>query len=66
MKISVNDVTLELPDDATLQDALDAREIKPQGIATAVNGTVVPAHRRKSKTLVDGDKIVIIKAFYGG
>ena len=66
MKISVNDVALELPEEATLQHALDAKEIKPQGIATAVNGTVVPAHLRATKTLADGDKIVIIKAFYGG
>lgn len=66
MKVSVNEVTIELPEGATLQDALDAREIKPQGIASAVNGAVVPALLRSSKKLGDGDKIVIIKAFYGG
>lgn len=66
MKITINDVALELPEGATLQDALDAKAIKPQGIATAVNGTVVPGNLRGSKPLADGDKIVIIKAFYGG
>ncbi|MDE5827579.1 MAG: sulfur carrier protein ThiS [Duncaniella sp.] len=66
MKISINDVAVQLTDGATVQDALDAKEINPQGIATALNGTVIPAGSRASKTLREGDKIVIIKAFYGG
>lgn len=66
MKISVNEVSIELPEGATLQDALDAKGISPDGIATAVNGTVVPGARRASHSLAEGDSIVIIKAFYGG
>lgn len=66
MKVLINDVALELPEGATIQDALDAKEIKPQGIATALNGAVVPAMSRGVKQLSEGDKIVIIKAFYGG
>lgn len=66
MKVLINDVALELPEGATIQDALDAKEIKPQGIATALNGAVVPAMSRDVKQLSEGDKIVIIKAFYGG
>lgn len=66
MKILINDVSLELPEGATIQDALDAKEIKPQGIATALNGAVVPAMSRCVRQLSEGDKIVIIKAFYGG
>lgn len=66
MKITINEVTLELPESSTLQDALDAKDIKPQGIATALNGAVVPALLRASKKLSEGDNIVIIKAFYGG
>lgn len=46
MKISVNEVSIELPEGATLQDALDAKGISPDGIATAVNGTVVPRPAR--------------------
>lgn len=38
----------------------------PSGVATAVNGTVVPAALRGSHALTEGDRIVIIKAFYGG
>ena len=66
MEIKINNVSLELPDGATLQDALEAKGIAPQGIATAVNGKVVPAVLRPSKVLTAGDSIVIIKAFYGG
>lgn len=66
MKITINGVSLELPDRATLQDALDTKGIAPAGIATAVNGTVVPTVRRASHPLAEGDNIVIIKAFYGG
>lgn len=66
MEIKINNVSLELPDGATLQDALEAKGIAPQGIATAVNGKVVPAVLRPNKVLTSGDSIVIIKAFYGG
>lgn len=66
MNITINDVPLTLPSGSMLSDALEAKEIKPQGIATALNGTVIPAVRRQSTQLNDGDKIVIIKAFYGG
>ncbi len=66
MTVKINQISLSLPDGSSLQDALDAKEIKPQGIATAVNGKVIPAVSRQSHKLADGDDIVIIKAFYGG
>lgn len=66
MKITVNDVPVELPDGATLADALASRELPPTGTATAVNGSVVPAVLRNTRVLAEGDKVVIIKAFYGG
>lgn len=66
MEVSINNVAIQLPDNATLLDALNAKEITTQGIATAVNGKVVRADDRSTKTLSNGDSIVIIKAFYGG
>ncbi len=66
MEININNVAIELPEGATLQDALDAKGIAPQGIATAVNGKVVADVMRSSKTLKPGDSVVVIKAFYGG
>lgn len=66
MEITINDVPLTLADGLTLSDALQAKGIKPQGIATAVNGVVIPGAKREATVLNNGDKIVIIKAFYGG
>ena len=66
MNVTINDITVSIPEDSTLQDALAIRGITPQGIATAVNGVVIPSIARAETRLNDGDKIVIIKAFYGG
>lgn len=66
INVTVNDVSLALPDGASLADALAEKSIEPNGIATALNGKLVPAVRRSETELHDGDKIVIIKAFYGG
>lgn len=66
MKVTVNHVTIELAESATLQDALDAKGIAADGVATAVNGTVIPRAKRQVHELSDGDDIVVIKAFYGG
>ncbi len=66
MNVTVNDTPLSLPEGATLADALATRTMPPSGVATAVNGTVVPAALRGSHALTEGDRIVIIKAFYGG
>ncbi len=66
MNITINDKTIVMPDGATLQNVLDEQNIQPKGIATAVNGVVVPAKQRLSTVMKDGDSIVVIKAFYGG
>lgn len=66
MNVFVNDVPVSLGEGSTLSDALTAKGIQPGGIATAVNGVVVPASNRSAHILSEGDKIVIIKAFYGG
>ena len=36
------------------------------GIAIALNNEVVPATEWGKKVLADGDKLTVIKAFYGG
>ncbi|MCC8070671.1 MAG: sulfur carrier protein ThiS [Bacteroidales bacterium] len=66
MDIIINDHSYSLPEGTTLSQALDAASIVPKGIATAVNGEVIPAPRRSSHILSPNDKILIIKAFYGG
>lgn len=66
MKIKLNDVIVEAPEGATLQEVMDAAGIAPTGIAAAVNSNVIPAGERTSHILKDGDSVLIIKAFYGG
>lgn len=66
MKVSINNKPIELTDKSTLADALASSGVKPDGIATALNGNVVPASDRAMTILNDGDSILIIKAFCGG
>ncbi len=66
MTIKINDREYELPEGSTLLDAMDKAQVRPKGIATAVNNVVVPTQMRSKKVLADGDTVVIITAFYGG
>lgn len=66
MKVSINNKPIELTDKSTLADALASSGVKPNEIATALNGNVVPASDRAMTILNDGDSILIIKAFCGG
>lgn len=66
MKVTVNNKAVELPDRATLSDALTAVAIEPRGIAVALNDTVVPKDKLTVTPLSESDKILVIKAFYGG
>lgn len=66
MKVYINDVAIELADNTSLLDALKLRGIATDGIAVAINGAVLPRTAYPTTTLTDGDKLLIIKAFYGG
>ncbi len=66
MKITINDKDIEINDGDTIQDVLESNNISSEGIATALNGTVVPATMRKETKLCPNDSLLIIKAFYGG
>ncbi len=66
MTIKINDREYELPEGSTLLDAMEKAQVRPKGIATAVNNVVVPTQMRSKKVLADGDTVVIITAFYGG
>lgn len=66
MEITINDKAVELPEGSTLQQALELQGISSTGIATAVNNNVVARDNRSTFVLSQGDKILIIKAFYGG
>lgn len=66
MTVFINNQPVELHEGSSLADALAQKEIKPDGIATAINGIVINRSARAETTLKDGDKILIIKAFCGG
>ncbi|MDE6485435.1 MAG: sulfur carrier protein ThiS [Duncaniella sp.] len=66
MKLKINNKEVEAAAGVTLSALLEQQSIPAAGIATAVNGVVVPAASRDSHQLSEGDNIVVIKAFYGG
>lgn len=66
MNIIVNDKKMEVPDNTSLSGALDLAGINPEGIATAVNGNVVPLVERDATILKEGDSVLVIEPFYGG
>lgn len=66
MNITVNDKKMEVPDNTSVSGALDLAGINPEGVATAVNGNVVPLLERDATILKDGDSVLVIEPFYGG
>lgn len=67
MQIFINDKELTLADGATLAQAAAAAGVQAkQGVAVAVNLEIVPAAEWNKRKLSQGDKITLIKAFYGG
>ncbi len=66
MNISVNNKAMTVHDNTTLQGALDLAGINPEGIATALNGEVVPLVDRDATMLHEGDSVLVIEPFYGG
>lgn len=66
MEVTVNDKKITVPDHTSLQGALNLADINPEGVATALNGNVVPLTQRDSTILNDGDSILVIQPFYGG
>ncbi|MCC8039046.1 MAG: sulfur carrier protein ThiS [Bacteroidales bacterium] len=66
IKIMLNDQPMEIEAGTTLAQLIASEEIRPTGIATAINNKVVPQDKRETTVLNDGDNILIIKAFCGG
>ncbi len=66
MNITVNDKKMEVPDNTSVSGALDLAGINPEGVATAVNGNVVPLLERDATILKDGESVLVIEPFYGG
>lgn len=66
MKVYLNNKEIELENNSTLLFLLEQFNIKRQGIAVAVNNSVISITQCDSYFLNDNDKITIIKAVSGG
>ncbi len=65
MNITINQTPHELPDGATVSDAVAAIDARPP-FAVAVNTTFVPNTGYAVRTLQPGDRVEIISPVTGG
>jgi len=67
MNILINGQATDMPQNSTITDVLLHIEQKQTGgIAVALNDMVVPKGKWTTSQVVDGDKVLIIKASQGG
>lgn len=64
--VTVNKKDRQFAADTTVSALLAELDINPGATAVAINDTVVPKTEYSSRKLYNGDKVIIIKAFYGG
>lgn len=64
--IYINDQETTVADGCTLADIAAAQGIAAGGAAMAVGDRVVPRAQWPATTVADGDRLIIIKAAYGG
>ena len=67
VQVTINRESFMLPDSGTLADVLPLLEIsRPDGIAIAVNDTVVPRNEWQQYKLQPEDRVFVIRATQGG
>ena len=68
MNLRLNGEPRELPDGATVADAVRASGMPAlaRGIAVAVDGEVVPGSRWDATALEEGQRVEIVQAVQGG
>lgn len=66
MEISVNRETRQVADDTTIQSLLAMLSVKPEQVAVAVNGDVIPRAQWPDHTLSPGDQVEIVHVVAGG
>lgn len=66
MTIIINDNPTEVEDALTVRALADLEGLGPSGSAVAVNGRVIRRADWDATVLNGGDKVLIIKAAYGG
>jgi sulfur carrier protein len=66
VQVKLNGEPHELPDGATLAEAVAQVTDLAGGVAAAVNGDVVPRGSWASTPLLDGDQVEVVTAVQGG
>ena len=68
MRLTLNGEPHELPDGATVADAVDASGAPESraGVAVAVDGEVVPRGSWGRQTLAEGQQVEVLQAVQGG
>ena len=66
MKVWLNGEPQEVPDAASVADALTGHDVPSRGVAVAVDGEVVPRASWASSTLVEGARLEVLTAVQGG
>ncbi|MDQ1463125.1 MAG: sulfur carrier protein [Actinomycetota bacterium] len=66
MTVVVNGQQREVPPESTLTDVVAQLTAAPQGIAVALNGSVVPRGSWPNTVLTDADTVEVLTAVQGG
>lgn len=66
MEITLNNTPTSVADDATVATLVATHAGDGKGIAVAVNDAIVTRAKWADTPLREGDRVVIIKAAYGG
>jgi sulfur carrier protein len=66
MTVTLNDKTYGIAEGTTLAAFIATQGLKPEGIAVAINNTVVPKKKWADTVLSDGQELILIRAVSGG
>lgn len=66
MRVRVNGEEREIPAAVTLRALVESLGFRPEAVAVAVGGQVVPRARLAERPVAEGDTVEIIRAVGGG
>ena len=66
MNITLNDKTITLDNETSLQQLIEQELSTTQNIAVAINNSLIKRAMWSSTILQEGDNVVVIAAAYGG
>jgi sulfur carrier protein len=66
VQVRLNGAPRELPDGATMAEAVAELTAAATGVAAAVNGDMVPRRSWAATPLRDGDQVEVVTAVQGG